>query len=225
METEDIISEGGAAPWKPPINVSYETMVLTKTAKNNKVRPAGFRPSAKYRQIKNTCMLAKIKTRCRIRKQNPRLAVCITMYNEDEKELQTTLSGCLHNYNCLKMDKNLDFTKDDFLVCVVVDGYDKIPESFKSLARESQFLDEEMLFQKGFMEISRENTWKMRNMKDVMEDDVPPEKVPTNLLHCFMVTSWNFGISEEILHGRRINFMFCIKQRNDGKINSHKWFF
>lgn len=125
------------AEWKPPTNISYETMVLTNTELNCKVRPAGFRPSARYRQIKNTCMLAKIRTRCRLRKQNPRLMVCITMYNEDEKELQTTLAGLLHNYNCFKLDEQLKFTKDDFLVCVIVDGYDKIPESFKERARQS----------------------------------------------------------------------------------------
>ena len=73
--------------WKPPVNISYETVVLTDTSLNCKVRPAGFRPNAKYRQIKGTCMLAKIKTRCRIRKAPPKLAICITMYNEDEKEL------------------------------------------------------------------------------------------------------------------------------------------
>lgn len=39
------------------------------------------------------------------------------------------------------------------------------------------------------------------------------------------MTTWDFGIEQDILKGRRINFMFCIKHRNDGKINSHKWFF
>lgn len=120
--------------------------MLTKTELNCKTRPAGFRINGKYRQIKNTCMLAKIRTRCRIRKAPPKLAVCITMYNEDEKELQTTLSGLLHNYNCLRLDKKHQFTKDDFLVCVICDGYEKIPESLRKLAREKKFLDEEMLF-------------------------------------------------------------------------------
>lgn len=101
-------------------------------------------------------MLAKIRTKCRTRKENPKLAVCITMYNEDVSELKHTLSGCLHNYNTCKLDKKLKFTKDDFLVCVVVDGYDKIPDSFKVLGREKGFLDEEVLFQKGFMETNRE---------------------------------------------------------------------
>ena len=44
-----------------------------------------------------------------------------------------------------------------------------------------------------------------------MDPDVKPEKVPNNLLHVFQVTTWDFGIDAELLQGRRINFMFCIK--------------
>ena len=132
--------------WKPPSNISYETMVLTDSQLNAKVRPAGFRANARYRQVKNTCMLSKIKTRCRIRKRPPKLAVCITMYNEDASELQTTLRGLLHNYNCMRLHDEHPFSKDDFLVTVICDGYDKIPDSMKKLARENKFLDEEMLF-------------------------------------------------------------------------------
>ena len=74
------------------------------------------------------------------------MAVCITMYNEDENELRHTLRGCLHNYNTLKADPNSNFTKDDFLVVLIVDGYERIPASFKEMAREKGFLDEEVLF-------------------------------------------------------------------------------
>ena len=68
-------------------------------------------------------------------------------------------------------------------------------------------------------------------MRDVVDENVKAEDVPSNLLHCFQVTTWDFDFSNDdndksdYLKGRRINFMFCIKQRNDGKINSHKWFF
>jgi hypothetical protein len=44
----------------------------------------------------------------------------------------------------------------------------------------------------------------------------------------FQVQTWDFGIEKDngdFLKMRRINFIFGIKQRNDGKINSHKWFF
>ena len=76
-------------------------------------------------------MLSKIKTRCKIRGAQPKLAVCITMYNEKEDELITTLRGVIHNYNELRNDENLKFQKEDFVVFLICDGYDKIPETFK----------------------------------------------------------------------------------------------
>ena len=39
------------------------------------------------------------------------------------------------------------------------------------------------------------------------------------------MTTWDVGISEDILKGRRIHICFAVKHRNDGKINSHRWFF
>ena len=153
------------------------------------------------------------------------MAVCITMYNEDESELHTTLKGVLHNYNCMRHDRSTKFTKDDFLVVVVCDGYDKIPESFKSLAREKGFLDEELLIEKKFMERNRQGKYKMRPLRDVMDSNLEDKDVPSNILHVFQVTTWDFGLDSDILKARRINFMLAIKHRNDGKINSHKWFF
>jgi len=71
------------------------------------------------------------------------------------------------------------------LVVVVADGYDNIPKSLKALGREKGFLDEEVLFQKGFMELNRDKEFKMVNIRDVMDEDVDAEKVPSNILHCF----------------------------------------
>ena len=73
--------------WKPLKNKSFETLVLTKTALNSQLRPAGFRKDGNYRQIKHTSLIAKVRNRCEIRNKRPKLAVCITMYNEDEGEL------------------------------------------------------------------------------------------------------------------------------------------
>ena len=35
------------------------------------------------------------------------------------------------------------------------------------------------------MEIDENRKFKMKNMRDVMNEDVPDERVPSNLLHCF----------------------------------------
>lgn len=117
--------------WKPPINISYETVCLANTESNQQLRPAGFRTDGKFRQIKATSMMAKVRARCMIRKQNPKMAICVTMYNEDETELRNTLRGLIQNYNTLKTNPKTNFSKDDFVVTVVCDGYDKMPESFK----------------------------------------------------------------------------------------------
>ena len=63
----------------------------------------------------------------------------------------------------------------------------------------------------------------MKTMQDLMDKGV--KKVPKNILHLFQVCTWDFGLEDESLKGRRINFVFALKQRNDGKINSHKWFY
>jgi hypothetical protein len=39
-----------------------------------------------------------------IKKKTPKIAVCITMYNENEAELQMTMRGVLQNYNAMYMD-------------------------------------------------------------------------------------------------------------------------
>lgn len=225
LDQTDMISAFKTVAWKKAQNISYETLCLTTSQLNCKVRATGFRTNGKMRMIKNTCLLSKIKTHCRIRGSDPKMAICITMYNEDEQELKNTLKGLIHNYNLFRCDRNNGLTKDDFLVCIVCDGYDAMPESFKKFAREKKFLDETVLIEKGFAVRDRDGKVRMRPLRDVMDHEVPDEDVPTNLLHVFQVTSWDFGLDDDVLKGRRINLMFCIKHRNDGKINSHKWFF
>lgn len=67
------------------------------------------------------------------------------MYNENEDELKNTLTGLIHNYNELRGDPKLDFKKEDFIVFLICDGYDKIPESFKKYATEKNFFDVSVL--------------------------------------------------------------------------------
>ena len=139
--------------WKPPRYHSYETMMLhVKENVLKKARPAGFRSSGKPRKIKTTCLISRVKNKCRMKNMNPKLAVCITMYNEDEDELKRTLSGVIHNYNEMRLDPDLKFKKEDFIVFLVCDGYERIPESFKKYASSNNFFELDTLVEKGFME-------------------------------------------------------------------------
>ena len=161
--------------------------MLTKSEFNSKVRGAGFRTNGKARHIKKTCLLSKIYQRCfDIRKKPPALAVCITMYNEHVGELKTTLRGLIHNYNCFRSDKSYNLKKDDFLIFIVCDGYDRIPDCFKKLATDKGFLDESILEAKGFAtRDERSGKLSMRPLRDIMDKSVADKDVPSNLLHVF----------------------------------------
>ncbi len=89
-------------------------------------------------------------------------------------------------------------------------------------ATEKEFFDLEALESKGFMDKDRDGNLKLKDMRDLMEPGVKP---PMNCVHMFQIQAWDFGLEDDMLKSKRINFVFAIKQRNDGKINSHRWFF
>jgi hypothetical protein len=61
------------------------------------------------------------------------------------------------------------------------------------------------------MEQDRDGKWQMKTMDQLMDKKV--KDVPKNILHLFQVCSWDFGLDDETLKGRRINFIFAIKQK------------
>ena len=69
------------------------------------------------------------------------MAVCITMYNEDESELKLTLEGVIQNYNAMYMDKSVGMRQEDLVVVLVCDGYEKLTEKFKEFATKYKFFD------------------------------------------------------------------------------------
>lgn len=75
------------ADWKPAKFVSYECLSMCKTEANPVMRPCGFRTDGRPRKIKETCMLRRMKNLNILNETTPKLACCITMYNEDFSEL------------------------------------------------------------------------------------------------------------------------------------------
>ena len=103
------------------------------------------------------------------------MAVCITMYNEDESELKTTLEGVIQNYNAMFMDKNVGMRQQDLVVVLVCDGYEKITEKFKEYATKHKFFDIKYLQNNGYMkQDDRTGEWKMKTMQELMKN-VPEE--------------------------------------------------
>jgi hypothetical protein len=68
--------------WKPAKNHSYEVMQLVSS--EIETFPCGFGKNGKRRKLKSKTLLGHINKRSAERKRGPKMAVCITMYNENE---------------------------------------------------------------------------------------------------------------------------------------------
>ena len=122
---------------------SYDTMQLL--VGDIEVLPRGFGHRGERRRLKRSTLLGRLKKRCNKRGRPPKMAVCITMYNEEVRELIDTITGVMHNYNALRDDLSCAFTGDDMVVVLVADGFDKLTEPFLEFAKEKQFFDEDLL--------------------------------------------------------------------------------
>ena len=113
--------------------------------------------------------------------------------------------------------------RNDVIVCLICDGVEKIPQSFIDYLTERKALDLELLKEKGFATFNEQTgRYKMKDIEDFME---PGQEVyPNNLLHTFGVATADFGIEEnDFFRDTKVNFLFCLKHNNNGKINSYKW--
>ena len=67
------------------------------------------------------------------------------MYNEGKDLLQLTLRGVIQNYNAMFSNDELAMKRDDMVVVVICDGYEKLDEGFKKWARTHKLMDERKL--------------------------------------------------------------------------------
>ena len=81
--------------WKPAKNMSFETLGLISTKANPVTRPCGFNTNGTARKVKDSCLISRMRNLAILKDTNPKLAVCITMYNEPIKLLQLTLEGVI----------------------------------------------------------------------------------------------------------------------------------
>ena len=88
-----------------------------------------------------------------------------------------------------------------------------------------KLLDGKLLRDKGYAYYDEATgRTKMRPIQDFMEQGL--DSYPGNLLHVFGATVSDWGIEDDAyFRGRKINFVFALKHRNNGKINTFKWLF
>lgn len=135
------------------------------------------------------------------------ILIVVTIYNEQDVLLARTLKGIFDNIQHLESKKNSSTWGPDswkkIVVCIVADGREKIHETSQAL------LAGLGVYQEGFA----------RNA-------VNDEKVVS---HVFEYTSM-IGISKVDsdrvklkLNATPVQLLFCLKEENQKKINSHRW--
>lgn len=139
------------------------------------------------------------------------LMIVITMYNEDHILLGRTLKGVMDNIKHMVKKKNSSTWGPDawkkIVVCIVSDGRSKINE--KSLALMSAL----GCYQDGFA-----------------KDEINGKKVAmhvyehTTMMNITNVTSKELELTSSV-NTVPVQLLFCLKEQNQKKINSHRWAF
>ncbi|RIA86343.1 Glycosyltransferase Family 2 protein [Glomus cerebriforme] len=134
--------------------------------------------------------------------------IVITMYNEDAQLFARTFYGVVKNIHKLcKRDRSRVWDKDGWkkvVVCVVSDGYEEINKTTKA------YLAAIGVYQEG-----------------VIKKEVDNKSVTA---HIFEYTSQLCLDPDMKPVGEKVDYtpiqvLFCLKEENTKKINSHRWFF
>jgi len=93
------------------------------------------------------------------------------------------------------MDDKVNMRQTDMVVVAVCDGYDAIAKTpFLKWAEEKGFYNHQKLVDEGFLVEARDGQYRMKTMDELMDADVPKDKVPKNILHLFQVCTQDFGL-------------------------------
>ena len=131
--------------------------------------------------------------------------IVVTMYNEDKVNFVDTMHGIIKNLKVFEED-GLDI---NLIGCIIiVDGIKPFMQTYKKDDQKpffSNFFNEQMI--------------KDRFQTDDILDGIKLEE-NQEISHCFM-TQTNFGLDGF----PALNLVFCVKQLNKRKLNTHLWFF
>ena len=136
------------------------------------------------------------------------LFICITMYNEDEIDFTRTMHGVMRNVShfCSRL-KSRTWGKDGWqkiVVCIVSDGRRKVhPRTLDALAAMGVYQDgiaKNLVNQREVTAHVYEYTTQVS-----LDQDLKFKGAEKGIVPCQMI--------------------FCLKEKNQKKLNSHRWFF
>ena len=172
---------------------------------------------------------------------NIKLAICITLYNEDVIEFKATMRGilrALHEfYNCMEEP----LLMEEIAIFFIADGLEGMNQQLLNFLWVKDWINLDMI-----MKEQSKNKWYIQNTEDeehpyefsknlYFEDNEKAKLPRQNVVHLFQKrTDERFGLdtlrnvegaeSEDYLPFT-YNIFFAIKHLNGQKLDSHLWFF
>ncbi|KAG2197370.1 hypothetical protein INT46_008367 [Mucor plumbeus] len=136
------------------------------------------------------------------------IAICITMYNEDEILLSRTLHGIMKNLTQLTKRYRSpiwgEHTWQKVVICIIADGREKI---------HPRVLD-------------------MLSVLGVYQEGIAKSTINEKPVHAHLYEyTSQLSLTPDLTYKGAINdivpaqIIFCLKEKNQRKINSHRWFF
>ncbi|CAG8460547.1 3107_t:CDS:2 [Scutellospora calospora] len=138
--------------------------------------------------------------------KSTKLFIAITMYNENEIQLANTLYGITKNINYICNKKDRQDAWKEVVVCIIADGRKKVSQ------RVLAYLAVLGIYQDGIMQTNVNN-------KDVNSHIF---EYTTQIAINPVMKMKTANIDEGIVP---VQLIFCLKEENKKKINSHRWFF
>lgn len=137
------------------------------------------------------------------------ILICITLYDEEPYLVARTLKGVIQNINNLQNMKNSDVWGPNswkkVVICFVADGRNKINP--KTLA----FFETLGVYQQGFAKSSLGEKQVYAHLYEHTTKFIPQNTEPDDVSFVYNPVP--------------IQMLFCLKEKNKKKINSHRWCF
>lgn len=148
------------------------------------------------------------------------IACCVTAYNESGTALLISILGLIRNIQYVLSQSEYDEYRSS-IICILVDGVDRMSESFFELAKELGFLDDRCFDKDGDIKIF-ESYCDGEKLKDKLKSLIDVGGVNDDWLYDnkdYLEDKLNF------LSKNEIRIIFYIKKDNAGKLDSHWHFF
>ena len=178
----------------------YDIRLINGTHYNKLHSVNGMKPYYPDKKIKDSCLLDMINLQGRVE-----FLMVVTMYNEDRKNFTDTMHGIMENLKHFQED-GLD---PNLVGCIIiVDGIRPFSQTFHKPDQNpyfSNFFNEDQIRERF-------------NIKDTINGI--PLLENQEIAHCFSCRT-NFAFEGY----PELQLVFCVKQKNKRKLNTHLWFF